>query len=103
MIIVPAMIALTPMALQVLGQQGFVIRRQSRLDCIALTRRQIDTKSASQLDEVAPRMALTFGELTDELLDPGRRHGDDPLLFTLPQRDRFIERTFQQRLEVRCH
>jgi hypothetical protein len=48
------------MALQVLGQQGFVIRRQSRLDCIALTRRQIDTKSASQLDEVAPRMALTL-------------------------------------------
>jgi hypothetical protein len=48
-------------------------------------------------------MAVTFGELTDELLDPGRRHGDDPLLFTLPQRDRFTERTFQQCLEVRCN
>jgi hypothetical protein len=98
-----AMITLASMALHVIGQQGFVIRRESRLDCFTLARRQIDAKYASQNHEVAPGMAVTFGELIDELLDAGCGHGDDPFLFTLPQLYRFTERTFEQRLEVRCN
>ena len=66
------------------GQQGFVIRRQSSLDCTALTRRQIDAEFVSQNHEIAPGMAVTFGELSDQMLDASRGHGDDPFLFTLP-------------------
>ena len=60
-------------------------------------------KSFSQSEEVAPRVAVTFGELIDELLYAGGGLGDDLLLFFLPQLNRSTERTFEQSLAVGCN
>jgi hypothetical protein len=95
------------MALQEVGQQGFVISRdiplERFLDCFPLAGRQIDAKFVREIDEVAPGMAVTFGELIDELLYAGGGHGDDVFPFTLPQRYLFAERVFEHRLEVGCN
>jgi hypothetical protein len=65
-----------------------------------LARHQVDPKSCSQIEEVAPRVAVTFGKLIDQLLDAGGGLGDDLLLFSLPQRYLSTERPFEQSLEV---
>ena len=56
-----------------------------------------------QSEEVAPRVAVAFGKLIDQLLDAGGGLGDDLLLFSLPQRHFCAERTFEQSLEVGCN
>ena len=43
-------------------------------------------------------MAVTFGELIDQLLYAGCGHGDCLFPFTLPQRYLFAERAFENRL-----
>jgi hypothetical protein len=97
------MIALASMALQVVGQQSLVVGREiglRPLDCLALARRDVDAEFLRQIHDVTPGMAVTFGELSDQVLDAGRGHSDDPFLFTLPQRDLFAERAFEHRFEV---
>ena len=64
---------------------------------------QVDPKSFGQSEEVAPRVAVAFGKLIDQLLDAGGGLGDDLLPFSLPQRHLFTERTFEQSLEVGCN
>jgi len=98
------MIGAGPMPLQVVGQQGFVVSRKIRLerplDCFTLARRDVDAQFLREIEDVTPGMAITFCELSDQLLDAGRGHGDDPLPFTLPKRHRFAERAFQHRFQV---
>jgi hypothetical protein len=93
--------------LHVIGQQSFVIggerRRNGLFKCVPLARHQVDPKSFSQSEEVAPRVAVAFGKLIDQLLYAGGGLGDDLLLFSLPQRHLSIERTFEQSLEVGCN
>ena len=91
----------------VIGQQGFVIggerRRNPLFECVALAGHQVDPKSLGQSEEIAPRVAVAFGELIDQLLDAGGGLGDDLLLFSLPQRYFCAERAFEQSLEVGCN
>ena len=91
----------------VIGQQSFVIGRERRrnalFQCVTLAGHQVDPKSCSQSEEVAPRVAVAFGKLIDQLLDAGGGLGDDLLLFSLPQRHLSTERTFEQSLEVGCN
>ena len=91
----------------VIGQQSFVIggerRRNALFKRVTLAGHQVDPKSCSQSEEVAPRVAVTFGELIDQLLDAGGGLGDDLLLFSLPQRHLCAERAFEQSLEVGCN
>jgi hypothetical protein len=93
--------------LHVIGQQSLVIggkrRRNALFKCGTLARHQVDSKSFSQSEEVAARMAVTFGNLIDQLLDAGGGLRDDLLLFSLPQRHLCAERTFEQSLEVGCN
>jgi hypothetical protein len=93
------------MAAQVIGEQRFIIRRHvgpgRLLDRVLSAGRQIDAEPVREIEDVTPSPAVAFGELSDELLDAGRRHGDDPLLLTLPQRDLLAERAFEHRLEIR--
>jgi len=70
--------------------------------CATLASHHVDPKSCSQGEEVAPRVAITFGELIDQLLDAGGSLGDDLLLFSLPQRHLSTERTLEQILKVGC-
>jgi hypothetical protein len=98
-----AMIAPAPMALQVVGQQSLVIGREiglRPLDCFPLACRDVDAEFLRQIHDVAPGMAVTFGELSDQVLDAGRGHGDDTLLFALSQRYLFAQRAFEHRFEV---
>ena len=46
-------------------------------------------------------MTVTFGISGDQLLDARRRHGHRPLLFTLLELYRLVERTLERRLEIR--
>jgi hypothetical protein len=62
---------------------------------------EIDPEPLRQIKDVAPGMAVPFGELGHQLLDAGGGHGDDVLLVTLPERDFFAEGAFEHRLEVR--
>ena len=91
----------------VIGQQSFVIggdrRRNGLFERVALARHQVDPKSLRQSEEVAPRMAVTFGELIDQLLDAGGGLGDDLLLFSLLQRHFSVECAFEQSLQVGCN
>ena len=91
----------------VIGQQSFVIGRERRRNalfkCVTLAGHQVDPKSLRQSEEVAPRVAVTFGKLIDQLLDAGGGLGDDLLLFSLPQRHLSTERTFKQGLQVGCN
>ena len=101
------MVGLNGVQLHVIGQQSFVIggerRRNGLFKCVTLARHQVDPKSFSQSEEVAPRVAVAFGKLIDQLLYAGGGLGDDLLLFSLPQRHLSIERTFEQSLEVGCN
>jgi hypothetical protein len=67
---------------------------------VALTRHQVDPKSGSQREDVAPRVAVALCKLIDQLLDAGGGLGDDLLLFSLPQRHLSTERRFEQSLEI---
>ena len=100
-------IGLDGVPLHVIGQQRFVIggesRRNGLFKCGTLARHQVDPKPFSQSDEVAPRVAVAFGKLIDQLLYAGGGLGDDLLLFSLPQRHLCTERTFKQSLEVGCN
>ena len=91
----------------VIGQQSFVIGRERRRnglsECVTLAGHQVDPKSFSQSEEVAPRVAVAFGKLVDQLLYAGGSLGDDLLLFSLPQRHLSAERAFEQSLEVGCN
>jgi hypothetical protein len=91
----------------VIIQQSFVIggesRRNGLFKCGTLARYQVDPKSFSQSKQVAPRVAVAFGKLIDQLLYTSSGLGDDLLLFSLPQRYLCIERTFEQSLEVECN
>ena len=91
----------------VIGQQRLVIggecRRNALFKCVTLACHQVDPKSLRQSKEVAPRMAVAFGELIDQLLDAGGGLGDDLLLFSLPQRHFSTECTFKQGLQVGCN
>jgi hypothetical protein len=58
-------------------------RARGLLECFTLACRKIDAKFVSQNHEVASGMAVTFGELVDQLLDAGRGLGDDLFLFTV--------------------
>ena len=91
----------------VIGQQSFVIGRERRRNalfkCVTVARHQVDLKSFSQSEDVAPRMAVTFGKLIDQLLDARAGLGDDLLPVSLPQRHLSTERTFEQSLEVKCN
>ena len=91
----------------VIGQQSLVIggerRRNALFKCVTLACHQVDPKSLRQSEEVAPRMAVAFGELIDQLLDAGGGLGDDLLLFSLPQRHFCAECAFEQGLEVGCN
>jgi hypothetical protein len=101
--IATAMVAQAPMALQVVGHQGPVIGREidlRPLDCFPLPRRDVDAEFLRQVEDVTPGMAVTSGVLSDQVLDAGRGHGDDPFPFTLSQRDLFAERAFEHRLEI---
>ena len=88
----------------VIGQQSFVIggerRRHALFKCGTLARHQVDPKSFSVNKQVAPRVAVAFGKLIDQLLDAGGGLGDDLFLFSLPQRHLATERIFEQSLEV---
>jgi len=99
-------VGLDGVPLHVIGQQSFVIggecRRNGLFKCVPLARHQVDPKSFSQSEEVAPRVAVAFGKLIDQLLDAGGGLGDDFLLFSLPQRHLSTERMFEQSLEVGC-
>ena len=72
----------------VIGQQSFVIGRERRrnalFQCVTVAGHQVDPKSCCQSEEVAPRVAVTFGKLIDQLLYAGGGLGDDLLLFSLP-------------------
>src|SRR3981081_4162371 len=89
--------------LHVIGQQSFVIggerRRNGLFKCVTLARHQVDPKSFSQSEEVAPRVAVAFGKLIDQMLYAGSGVGDERLVFSRPQRHLSIERTFEQSLE----
>ena len=78
-------------------------RRNGLLKRGTLARHQVDPKSFRQNEEVAPGMAVAFGKLIDQLLYAGGGLGDEPLLFSLPQRHLCTERTFEQSLEVGCN
>jgi len=90
----------------VIVQQSLVIggdrRRNALFKCVTLAGHQVDPKSCSQSEEVAPRVAIAFGKLIDQLLDAGGGLGDDFLLFSLPQRHLSTERTLEQILKVGC-
>ena len=100
-------IGLHGVAPHVIVQQSLVIggdrRRNALFKCVTLARHQVDPKSCSQSEEVAPRVAIAFGKLIDQLLYTGGGLGDDLLLFSLPQRHLCTERTFEQSLEVGCN
>ena len=91
----------------VIGQQSFVIggerRRNGLFKCVTLAGHQVDPKSCSQSEEIAPCVAVTFRKLIDQLLDAGGGLGDDLFLFSLPQRYFCAERAFEQSLEVGCN
>jgi hypothetical protein len=88
----------------VIGQQSLVVggerRRNALFKCVALAGHEVDPKSWSQSEEVAPSVAVTFGKLIDQLLYAGSSLGDDLLLLALPQRHFSAKRTFKQILEV---
>jgi hypothetical protein len=88
----------------VIVQQSLVIggerRRNALFKCLPLARHQVDPKCCSQSEDIAPRVAVTFGKLIDQLLYAGVGLGNDPLPFSLPQRHLGAERTFEQSLEV---
>jgi hypothetical protein len=46
---------------------------------VTLAGHQVDPKSFSQSEEVAPRVAVTFRKLINQLLDAGGGLADDPL------------------------
>src|SRR5262249_53951516 len=48
-------------------------------------------------------MTVPFGELGDDLLDAGPRHGNHPLPFPLLELYCLIERTLQRQLEIQCN
>ena len=101
------MVGLDGVPLYVIGQQSFVIggerRRNGLFEFGTVPRYQVDPKSFSQSKEVAPRVAVAFGKLIDQVLYAGGGLGDDLLLFSLPQRHLSTERTFEQSLEVGCN
>ena len=68
--------------------------------CVALASHQVDPKSFSQSEEVAPSVAIAFRKLINQMLYAGGGLGDDFLVFSLPQRYLSTERTFEQSLEV---
>jgi len=70
---------------------------------ITLASHQIDPELFSEVDQITPRVAITFGELIDQLLYAGSNLGDDLLLFALPQRHFSAQRTFEQMLEAGCN
>ena len=100
-------VGLDGVPLHVIGQQSFVIggerRRNGLFESGTLARYQVDPKSFSQSEEVAPRVAVAFGKLIDQLLDAGGGLGNDLLPLPLPQRHLSVERTFEQSLEVGCN
>src|SRR5260221_10116814 len=61
-----------------------MVRGQRLLDCFTLAGRKIEAKFVSLSHELAPGMAVTSGELIDELLDAGFGLGNDTLPFALP-------------------
>ena len=65
-----------------------------------LTGDQIDGKSISIHQHIAPGMTVSLGKLGSEWLHAGIPHGDDLLAFTLLESDLPIEGTLKQRLEV---
>ena len=73
------------------------------LDSLMLASDQIDAEFIAKRNQVAPGVTVTFGILGNELLDAHRRHGHRPLLFTLLELHRLIERTFERRLEIECN
>jgi hypothetical protein len=100
-------VALDGVPLHVIGKQSFVVggerRRNALFKCGTLARHQVDPESFRQSKQVAPRVAVAFRKLINQLLDAGGGLGDDFLLFALPQRHLSIERTFEQSLEVGCN
>jgi hypothetical protein len=91
-------VGLEGVPLHEIGQQGFIIcgeRRSNGLfKGVTLVRHQIDPKSFCKSNKVAPRVAVPFGKLIDELLYARRRLGHDLLVFSLPQRHFSTKRTF---------
>ena len=59
--------------MHIIGQQSFVIGGERRCNglfkCVTLARHQVDPKCLRQREEVAPRVAVAFGKLIDQLLD----------------------------------
>ena len=84
-------VGLDGVPLHVIGKQSFVIggerRRNGLFKCVTLARHQVDPQSFRQREEVAPRVAVAFRKLIDQLLYAGGGFGDDLLLFSLPQRN----------------
>jgi hypothetical protein len=100
-------VGLDGVPLHVIGQQSFVIGRERRRNALfesgTLARYQVDPKSLGESEEIAPRVAVAFGKLIDQMLYAGIELADDPLPLSLPQRHLFVERTFEQSLEVGCN
>jgi hypothetical protein len=91
----------------VIGQQLFIVGgergRNALPKCITVAGHEVDSKSCSQSEEVTPSVAVTFGELIDQLLDAGSGLGDHLFLFSLPQCHLSAKRTFEQIFEIGCN
>ena len=66
------------------------------VESITLTRHQIDAKLVAKCDEIASGLMVAFDKLGNQLLDASLYHGRYPLLFTLFELDRLVQRTLER-------
>src|SRR5262245_64415500 len=78
-----------------------MVQAQPFFEFLAVGRNQVDTKLVRIDEDIAAGVAITLGELGDQLLDDRLCHGEDALLVTLLESDFIGERLFEQPLQVR--
>ena len=77
-----------------------MVRSECFLDCLTMTREQIDAEHPSVGEDVAASVPITLSEEGDQLLDAGLGHGEIALFLALLERDLLAEGLLKQMPQI---